>query len=220
MRNRLSKSGLLAAWEIGAARRPLDRALTILWAAGDGDAADLPLAERDRRLLTIRAETFGASISVLANCPDCGAELEMDLDARGLADALPSEASTSDLRALTSRDLAAVSALEPEDVALTLRERLCGRPMGRPGTQELDARIEAQATSAELTTRITCADCGNVWSEDFDVAAHIWVDVENAALGLLSEVSEIAAVYGWSERDILALSPSRRKVYLARARQS
>ena len=47
----------------------------MLWAAGaagEGHPADLPLAERDRRLLSIRADTFGRLLSLLATCPKCG----------------------------------------------------------------------------------------------------------------------------------------------------
>lgn len=228
MRSRLTASGILSAWEIGAARRPLDRALAILWAAGAcrvGDAADLDLGERDRRLLEIRAETFGPSIPARATCPDCAAELEMDLDAQGLAETLPvparpAAAPTDEPRPLTSRDLAAVSMVPPEDVAETLRRRLCGRVVEGGDPKALDRRIEAMARAAELTTRITCAQCGTIWSETLDVAAHVWADVETAALGLLGDVAEIASAYGWSERDILSLSPMRRRAYLARARQA
>jgi hypothetical protein len=202
----------------------LDRALAILWAAGaceDGDAADLALVERDRRLLAIRAETFGSSIPARATCPDCAMELEFDLDAIGMGEALPPAAAHMDeLRPLTSRDLAAVSAVPPEDVAGALRQRLCGRVPEGVDPEVLDRRIEAMATAAELTTRIACVECGAVWSEVLDVAVHVWADVETAALGLLGGVAEIAATYGWSEQDILALSPARRMAYLARARQA
>ena len=224
MQYRLAASGILAAWETGAARRPLDRAMAILWAAGaageGGDPADLPLAERDRRLLAIRAGTFGATLPARATCPDCGAELEMELDVRGLADALP-PVSQGDgaLRPLTSRDLAAVAGLAPEAVAPALCARLAGREVEGDGAAALDRRIEEEASAAELTTRINCTECGTDWTETLDVAAHVWAEVETAALRLLGEVAEIAAAYGWSEREILALSPARRIAYLARARQ-
>ena len=228
MQYRLAASGIVAAWETGVARRPLDRAIAILWAAGAVDEAcdpaDLPLTERDKRLLEIRAGTFGATLAARATCPACGAELEMELDAQGLADALPpvSPVDESDgaLRALTSRDLAAVSGLAPEAVVPALRARLAGREVAGDAAAALDRRIELAASAAELTTRIRCAECGADWTETLDVAAHVWVEVEAAALRLLGEVAEIAAAYGWSEREILALGPARRMAYLAWARQS
>src|SRR5690606_25623889 len=77
MQYRLTAPSILAAWEHGAGRLPLDRAIAILWAAStcdDVDPADLPLAERDRRLLAIRAATFGPTIPARATCPECNAE--------------------------------------------------------------------------------------------------------------------------------------------------
>lgn len=218
MQYRLDASAILAAWEVGAARRPLDRALAILWAAGaDGDdPADLPLAERDRRLLSVRAGTFGPELPALATCPGCGAELEMELDAGDLAAILPADRGDGATRALTSRDLAAVSALDTEEIAPALRSRLATAP-DLPAA-ELDRQIRASAEAAELTTRIACTDCGREWVETLDVAAHVWADVETAALRLVGEVAELAAAYGWSEREILGLSPVRRAAYLARAR--
>ena len=224
MRSRLTASGILSAWEVGAARRPLDRALAILWAAGAGhgnNAADLALTERDRRLLEIRGETFGPKIPVRATCPDCGSELEMDIDAPGLAENLPSLTGTADdPRQITSRDLAAVSSLPSEEIAATLRQRLCGRLVQGAEADALDTRIQAMAKEAALTTQITCAECETVWSETLDVAMHVWADVENAALGLLGDVAEIATAFGWAEQEILSLSPSRRMTYLTHVRQA
>src|SRR5262245_38018780 len=127
MQHRLSASDMLVAWETGYARRPLDRALTLLWAAGaaeDQDPADLPLIERDRRLLSIRAETFGPNLSARATCPECGAELEMELDASVLADALSAPAGSQTSRPMTSRDLAAVAELPTSEMMAALRRRL------------------------------------------------------------------------------------------------
>ena len=222
MQYRLTASAILAAWETGASRRPLDRAMAILWAAGagsDGDPADLPLAERDRRLLAIRASTFGTTLPARAVCPDCGAELEMDLDVSGLTAALPPLKQRDQmLRPLTSRDLAAVTGLPPVAVMPELRARLAITEV-TSDAEALDRRIEEEAGAAELTTRIRCTECGTEWQETLDVAAHVWAEVEVSALQLLSEVAEIAAAFSWSELEILALSPARRSAYLALMRQ-
>jgi hypothetical protein len=213
----LGRSGILAAWEMGATRRPLDRALAILWAAGaasDGDPADLPLAERDRRLLDIRAGSFGPVLPARATCPECGAELEMDLDTRDLVSALPQ--GDGELRLLTSRDLAAVAELDTQAAAEALRARLGGE---EAEGEALDRQIEESAKAAELSTRIICVDCGAAWTEMLDVTAHLWADVEAAAHRLLAEVAALAAAYGWTEGEILSLSPARRAAYLAWARR-
>jgi hypothetical protein len=224
MQYRLSASGMLAAWEAGYARRPLDRALTLLWAAGaagNGDPADLPLAERDRRLLSIRAGTFGRSLSARATCPHCGAELEMELDASVLAEALPAPADDqAPRRPITSRDLAAVAELPEAEMLAGLCQRLAAEDFSDTDAEALGRWIEAQAAAAELSTRITCSECGAGWIEVMDVASYLWAEVENAALALLGEVAELAAAYGWSEQDILSLGTARRAAYLVRARQA
>lgn len=222
MHDRLDASGILTAWETGAARRPLDRALAILWAAGSGDdPADLPLAERDRRLLALRAATFGADLPVLTTCPDCGATLEMQLDARALAETLPTDSRAGPAagrltRPITSRDLAAIAGLDGAARDLALRARLACT--AQAPAADLDHEIEAAATAAELTTRITCTECSGEWAATLDVAAHLWADVEAAALRLLAEVADLAACFGWAEAEILALSPARRAAYLGWAR--
>lgn len=195
----------------------MDRGLAVLWAAEGGEPADLPLSERDRRLLTIRAETFGPSMAGRASCPGCGAELEMDLDAVALAEALLSE-TDQDLRPLTSRDLAAVAGAE--DIAGALRLRIAGPGLDNDAAAKVDRKIAEAAERAELGIRLTCADCAAGWTEALDVSAFVWAEVEAAAVGLLAEVADIAAAYGWAERDILGLSPARRLAYLARARSS
>ena len=218
MRYQLATSGILAAWETGAARQPLDRALAILWAAGaanDCDPADLPLAERDGRLLAIRSNSFGPLMPARAVCPECGAEMEMDLHAGDLCEALAaSEVKEPHLRPLTSRDLAAVVDLDCN----ALIDALCNR-LGINGTDPDDVteQLERLAATAELSTQITCAECEANWTETLDVAAHLWTDICTATHRLLAEVTALAGAFGWSETDILSLSPARRAVYLERA---
>ncbi len=219
MPSRMTSSNLLAAWETGAARRPLDRALAVLWAAaaGGGDPAGLPLAERDRRLLAVQAKTFGTVMGARATCPSCGMELEMELDPRVLAGSLDTD-DCGPLRPLTSRDLAAAAAAG--DPAAALRARIAGPDLDPDAAAAADRAIAEAAERSELSTHLTCADCGAEWTETLDVPAFVWAEVEAAAVGLLNEVAELAAAYGWAERDILAMSPSRRSAYLARARMS
>lgn len=218
MRYQLATSGILAAWETGAARQPLDRALAILWAAGaaqDGDPADLPLAQRDARLLAIRANSFGAVMPARAICPDCGAEMEMDLDANDLARTLKEAgAQDSAFRPLTSRDLAAVAGLNGDALYDRMHERL---GVDTPRSESFDRQIEDLAADAELSTQIICAECGHGWTETLDVAAHLWADINAATHRLLGEVADIARAFGWSEAEILALSPARRAAYLQQA---
>ena len=60
--------------------------------------------------------------------------------------------------------------------------------------------------------------CGAGWTDILDVLDYLWREVDLAARRLIGEVAEIAAAFGWAERDILALSPVRRRSYLELAR--
>ncbi|QHQ36680.1 hypothetical protein [Algicella marina] len=225
MTTQLTSSGILTAWEAGAGRRPLDRAIVLLWAAGQHDPADLPLAERDRALLRLRAATFGPVLAARATCPNCREELEMEFTAKALARTLPeAQASVLDLdgediplRPLSSRDLAI--AMGGADLRATLRNRLTGREnLPASALPIIDSEIEARAADAELNAELICATCETKWQEALDVPALLWAEVEARALRLLGEVAEIAAALGWSEHEILNLSEPRRAAYLSLAR--
>ena len=50
-----------------------------------------------------------------------------------------------------------------------------------------------------------------------DAGQLLWEEIEARALVLLREVHHLASAYGWSEAQILALTPARRASYLAMA---
>ncbi len=229
MERGLSAEAVVAAWEAGLRCGPLDQALTLLWAGGQGKvAADLPLTERDRRLLELRTATFGPGLDCIATCPECGVEVELSLDAAMLAGALAAPKGSAvrigerdiTLRPLTSRDLAAAQRVESAALPGFLRARLApdSGPLAETEATALDAEIEAQAAAAETLCQLSCPDCGNKWREAFDIATHFWSEVEAAAFRTLGEVAELARAYGWSEPEVLALSPARRSIYLRLAR--
>jgi hypothetical protein len=56
--------------------------------------------------------------------------------------------------------------------------------------------------------------CGHETTQ-LDTAALLWDEITARAGALLHEVHRLASAYGWSEAQILALSPARRARYLA-----
>jgi hypothetical protein len=46
------------------------------------------------------------------------------------------------------------------------------------------------------------------------VVSFFWMEVESWAYRILRQVHALASAYGWSEGDILAMSPWRRQFYL------
>lgn len=67
---------------------------------------------------------------------------------------------------------------------------------------------------AEIELALNCPTCGMRWQSQFDIVGFFWREIDAWAAGVLREVHVLAAAYGWSERDILALSASRRRHYL------
>jgi hypothetical protein len=224
---------LLDLWERGTPLHPLDRGLLCLRLAGsevNGESvADWPVGRRNRALLELRDACFGPSLGGWTACPRCGEQLELDLDGPALLAGVPVEDAPSGesivvadrvYRLPTSRDLAKIAHETDERVAAVNLLESC-RVGGGPPPDWSDADLEVVGDRlaladpfAEPALALTCPSCANVWDEPLDVLAFLWSDVEVRARRLLREVHRLASAYGWSERDILALSPARRALYL------
>lgn len=228
---------LLAAWETAAAQPPLQRALTLLAAAQPERTRDewlhVPIGERDRQLLALRARLFGPRINALADCPQCGAALELDFDAGAIAvpasaarSALTIEAhgyrlqcrtpDSADLMAAAQAGDGAAALLLERCVTEALKEGFPVAPAALPAA--LRAQVEralAEADpQAEIRIALACPACAHDWTIDFDVLAYLWSELDDWAGRLLRDVHELASAYGWRERDILDMSATRRGWYL------
>jgi hypothetical protein len=228
----LGDAEVLALWERGAARHPLDRALLLCGRVRDDvppdELADLPLGVVNAALLRLRRACFGRRIAARATCPRCRGELELVLDADRLADVAAEpgadrEASVDGFRFRlpTARDLAAVAdGADAQATALRLLERCCverpaeaARPL-EPLLEEAERQLEALDPGADLELAVTCEACGHAWHASLDAGALVWQEIAARAATVLADVHRLALAYGWSEREILALSPQRRAMYL------
>jgi hypothetical protein len=233
----LHDTELLDLWERGARRHPLDRALLALTAAlpeiPSDTLADWSIGRRNRELARLRCHCFGPRLRGWLACIKCGEKLEFEMDGQLLAgeESDPSHGPRETIsihdrtfRLPTSRDLAqAAQALDPAAGAARLATncQVAGVAPAKWEEAELAAIGEALALADPLAeTRITfrCPDCGNKWQETLDLALFFWTELEARARHLLVEIHTLASAYGWSEGDILALSPERRATYLEMAR--
>src|SRR5262249_34467233 len=113
----LSSGEFLRLWEQGQRLHPLDQGLLALHASAPGDTgaqlAALPIGQRNRRLLELRAACFGSPMNGIVECPACAAKLEFALDAGELASGGEGSSTVScggrQFRLPTSRDLAAAA---------------------------------------------------------------------------------------------------------------
>jgi hypothetical protein len=220
---------MLSIWERGATRRPVDRAaLLTAWVRPDvppAAVADLSLGTVTRAILGLRIATFGPRLSVVVDCEACGERLELTLDAPALIDPAPQPAGEIEVggwhvRPPSLADLAAIDGETDIDRAV---QRLLARCLvdSNSGTVDaatlpaIEAALDAREPDADLSLSIACVACGHDNVADLDVSALLWEEIAVSTRQLLGDVHRLARAYGWSEAEILDLSPARRAAYLA-----
>jgi hypothetical protein len=67
---------------------------------------------------------------------------------------------------------------------------------------------------ADIGLDVPCSECGYRAKAVFDIASSLWAELDSWARGTLFDVHVLAAAYGWTEPEVLALSPARRRRYL------
>ena len=209
----------------------------------DGAAAARRLAvgDRERLLLHLRRLTFGEVMDCVLACPACGARMDL---AVSVSDLLlpPAEAPAAVEISIageggpfavrfhppTGADQeAAAAALTAEGAAAATR-RLAGRiveevrgPDGAPLAElppalldGLSAAVAAADPQSDLVLRLACPECGERFSSRFDTAAYLLDELGGGRDRLYRQVHALALHYHWSEGDILALTPRKRRLYL------
>ena len=203
-----------------------------------------PVGSRDADLLTLRALLFGELAQVRLRCSGCAEDLEFALDIRQLltgdgpaedagepAEDMgePIEVALGEwivrFRLPTAADLLAVGQSAPAEARSLLMER-CVVTVARDAqpasaadlpaeVQEKLAEAMAQADpDADLRLDAPCPACGHHTSAIVDAASFLWAELDAWARGTLLEVHLLASTYGWTEPEVLALSPRRRRHYL------
>lgn len=233
---------LLALWDEVAGLHPARRALAILHftdpSATEEQVAELSVGEAEERMLALRRSAFGETFDALSRCPHCEELIELSFGSsdfpptisrrsRSVTQRIDSRGCVIEFRAPTLSDLATVSAqLDAEAAEIALIE-LCvtsvtsgngkaasARSLPRETIDEVGAALEKADPLSCTRVRLTCPACSHEWSSLFDVSAYLWMELESWAKGILGEVHLLAGAYGWSEADILSLSPRRRSEYL------
>ncbi|MHC1767296.1 MAG: phage baseplate protein [Verrucomicrobiia bacterium] len=229
----LSNESILAVWETGRDQHELDRALTLLAAGAPGatreQLADLSIGQRDASLLQLRTLALGPNAEGFAECSSCRERVQFPISTAQLAQreeltpagqAIEWEGTRVHFRLPTSRDLAAVVAAPDERQALRrLIERCLIEP--DPADELPDAMMAALSRAmlnadpqAETMIAFTCPSCGQEGVMVFEIAHFLWNEIAAQAQRLLGEIDALARAYGWTEGEILSLSPRRRQSYL------
>ncbi len=226
---------LLSAWEQGAQRHPIDRALLMFSLAkpelAPEQLADLTLGVRNAALMKLHHDCFGSHLLAWFDCDACGERMEFELDAAQLP---PAQAQMIDVIEVdghrfecpTSRHLAKLAngVGDPESGAQQLlhdcAESADSLPVDEREINELLRAVEAVVEDvdpwASIALDVCCPACGRQDEADFDIGHYLWNKIEQQARRLLDDIHMLAQAYGWTEPDILAISETRRAAYLAR----
>jgi hypothetical protein len=236
----MSGAELLQVWESGQGRSPVTQALLLLAAAYPDEPpqalAELPLGQRDRKLLELRRWLFGPHLESMVICPQCGERLELAFDMSEIQAPVPEgnpggwelehEGYHLRFRLPTSQDLlAAGRAGGPDRGRLALLEGCLleasrgDRPQSvaeLPGEVQgaLIRRLSELDPQSDVDIPLTCPACAHDWTALFDIVTFFWQELNTWALRTMQEVHTLASAYAWREADILALSPWRRRAYI------
>ena len=235
---------LIALWERDRSGLPVAEKALLLLALARPEASRealgaMPIGERDRVLLALRATLFGNRLESQTSCNECGEQLEVvlgigDLLAGARPAAMAAHASitagdtTVRFRLPTTDDAVLVArSSEPEDARRAL-VRCCILDASRDGASvavddledeiiaEVSERMESLDPLSEIRLNLACVACENAQPVLLEVATYLWAELVNEAERLLDDVRVLAREYGWREADTLAMSGRRRQFYLDR----
>jgi len=231
---------LLRVWEEHAGAHPIRRALALLdcaWPEVGATAwAQAPIGVRDGCLMRLYETLFGGQLHTVTSCPRCGERLETSFrtqDIRVRPPALPQTGATLRLsldgydlayRLPSSEDLLQLAGDASQQETGLLRQCIVGARRGGAEVEPealpaevvagLAAEMSRQDPDADVRIGLSCVGCRHAWSVGFDIIAYFWSELEDWAQRILADVHLLARAYGWGEREILALSPTRRRLYL------
>jgi hypothetical protein len=236
----LSAGELLDIWEAGFAQAPTERALALLAVACPETSRDalaaLSIGQRDTKLLALREGLWGPHMEAVVVCPGCRDRLVLPLNTRQM---LSSSQRTQSggislsiaeyemtLRLPTSLDVIAAADQSDAEGCRTLILERCLTSVLKGGAAVDSDKLPPEVIGAVMTCMaeadpladiqldLTCPSCEHKWSAVFDIVSFLWTEIEVWAWRILSDVHTLARAYGWRERDILRLSPTRRQFYL------
>lgn len=233
MQQPLCEADLIGTWERGLGLPSGQLALALLEEpdVDPATAARWTVGERDSRLLALRERTLGPRLALVATCPECEERVEATLEVSDLRVESGSAEKEIHLetagrrlvaRLPTAGDLVAIEqADDVESARLDLLERCLldsdGEPLDERVIAAAAARMAEADPQADIRLALGCPACGAAWEEQFDPVSFIWQELDAWALRLVRDVHELASAYGWSEEEVLALPPARRRLYLGLA---
>jgi hypothetical protein len=235
-----SAQELLAIWENGLGKEPIQKALILLMAAcpetSPESLAKLSIGQRDSLLLDLREQIFGQKLTGISICRSCGEKVELEFsidEIRVTSEIEAAEESTISsngyevyFRLPNSFDLADLDVADdlPRSRDKLLERVILSANFGNEKTSlkdlpalikdEVIKKMEQLDPQADIRMAMSCPSCGNQWQEILDIVSFFSSEINTWAYRILREVHILASAYGWQESEILIMSPMRRQLYL------
>jgi hypothetical protein len=233
---------MLNIWERSGGKTSIERSMDLLSRSSIGeDPAALSIGQRDVHLFRLRERFFGARLSNIADCPSCRERVEWvgsigDLLVTGrekegpVAEAFMFHAAPYVIRFRLPNSYDLLNAYgykgKPErllfDCILEVRkdeERCNAADLPAEVFDQLDQRMAEEDPQADVSMLLSCPKCSHHWEMSFDICSYLWIEIDHWAKHILREVAVLASAFGWSESEILNMSPRRRRLYLEMIRQ-
>lgn len=199
----------------------------------------LCLGDRQALLLALCSASAGSVLDSTVVCPSetCGEQLEVAVEVSDLVgreapepaeqyEAVLSEGDTTVRVRLRLPDgwlLEAASRLDPDEgeallVDDVVQEVYCGEqrlprlPTGLEG--QIAEAIELLDPLAEMRLEVTCPSCGTTLVAVLDAGEYLMQQAMSDQATFHAEVHLLASRYHWSEREILSLPVSKRRLYV------
>jgi hypothetical protein len=185
-------------------------------------AVSLTAAARDRALAGIYTQNYGDVIASSPLCRKCAERYDLSFSLSDMLKAYPMASSPDGIyqsadsvrfRLPTGADELAVIWL-PLDMARRELLRRCTLTEDAD-LEAVEAAMEAAAPLLNTEIEATCPECGFRQVVGFDIGTYLLRRLLSDKERLPSEVHTLAMAYGWGHDDILSLTRSERRRYLA-----
>jgi hypothetical protein len=190
----------------------------------DGEALDvlaLPVAVHDRLLASVYTLEYGENVSCQATCGACAQPFQFRFALPALLASQDEAAAEAGLPGahgcwetpsgarLRPPDLRDAAAGAPEG----LLARIAQSPVPAEKVEDLAAFLEKASPILAIDLDTGCPDCGASQSVAFDLARFLVRAIAVERPFLIREIHLIAARYGWSHSEIMALPRADRRAF-------
>jgi hypothetical protein len=224
-------AALLNAWEQALSQPRPERAPSLLVSLGWVDDANTltttTIGSTDTRLFALRELLFGPTLACVVSCPECGETIEFGarcgdlVTAGGQHGGAPVTVLGGPLlcRLPVNGDIHRLNRNPAQASPRTLLQMcLLGELATLDAVSDGDCdRAVAQLADADpgacVEMAIDCP-CSYSWIEEFDIRSYLMSELTDWAVRSLRDIHQLASRYGWSESDILRMSPWRKQIYL------